>query len=153
MMQQPLYTPDCIVGYSTDRHMLLDLDKIDSFKAVGLARMIQTEKPELGCCLVLQSSLSGYHVVFDEYIGWPAILGLTDLLADLHIVNRQYRTLRHWRGDLTLRISPRYGRRSLSPAPIARQYIHSTIKCCHEHGLRDYLDCLRAFTIHQNKWG
>lgn len=151
-MQHPLYTPDCILGYSTDWHMLLDLDKIDLWRAQRITASLIKDQPWLGCGLVLQSSASGFHVVFDEPAEWDRLLSLTDLLSELHIVNRQYRTLRHWRGDLTLRISPKVGSKSIAEVPTAKCYVHSAVKCCHAHGIATYLECLRAYTIAEKGW-
>jgi len=146
MIPPELSLSNLVCGYSTSRHLILDLDGIDTYKTVRLVRLLQLDYTDLGCALVLRSSRNGRHVVFDEYVGWDRILSITDTLSALHLLNYGYQFLRLWRGDLTLRVSPKQGTRLAERSPRPLDLLHSRRGCCHLHGIRGYLEVLKAFS-------
>lgn len=124
---EPTRKPHLTIGYTTRRHLLLDLDNTTRLKAERLARQIQNLAPETGDALILISSSQtlqervqyskynkpyvrvkkdNYHIVFDNAIGYNKCVQIIDILADLNILNRDYKKIRGWRGDMTLRVSP-----------------------------------------------
>ena len=130
--------PDLIIGYTTRRHLLLDLDRTTLTKVAMLTRMIMAQWPEVGDALILRSSegsgridtrydnfhrpyhrLDGdsYHVVFDGLIGYNKACRIIEALAGVHILNRDYVKLREFRGDMTLRVSPQVLTSGVKPAP------------------------------------
>jgi hypothetical protein len=99
-----------IVGYTTTSHLLLDLDKHKTLPVtVRFIRMIQRSYPDVGDCLLVDSSpnlvLKHYHAVFDAFQSWQRITDITQTLACLGALNRDYMKIRKFRQDLTLRIS------------------------------------------------
>jgi hypothetical protein len=122
-----------IVGYTTRKHLLLDLDKTHSlFATEHLIRMIQKEYPDVGDCLISESSLDGFHCIFNNKISWSRIMHIARILTGLHIVNRNFTKVRMFREDLTLRISSidRGEEKSEAPKPmkIISPYKFTTIE-------------------------
>jgi hypothetical protein len=122
----PLRVPDkcehLIVGYTTHKHLMLDLDHAVSLnKALRLIRMIQTDFPYVGDCLLCRSSEEKYHAIFDSLVHWCQVIHVTETLAGLGILNRYYMIVRHFRKDLTLRVSSvdRGYKKSAAPLPVA----------------------------------
>ncbi len=132
-------SPDLIIGYTTRRHLLLDLDKTSLTKTAALARLIMREYPEVGDCLILRSSegdgaislkydnyqrpyhrVNGdsFHLVFDGLIGYNKACRIIEALAGVHVLNRDYVKIREFRGDMTLRISSTSLYSGLKPAPV-----------------------------------
>lgn len=110
-----------IVGYSTNNHLLLDFDRAKCFlRANLLTKMVQRDYPFVGHALMVQSSIGKYHVVFDDIISWSKITHVTQTLACLGVLNRDYMKIRKFREDLTLRISSvdRGFKQSLAPVPV-----------------------------------
>lgn len=121
-----------ICGYTTREHLILDLDTSHSLAAtIGLVRMIQHEFPDVGDCLICQSSWKGYHCIFDDKISWSRILQISSTLAGLQIVNRNYIKIRKFREDLTLRVSSidRGEKKSEAPKPVIIILANRTFPC------------------------
>ncbi len=151
-----------VSGYSTRDHLILDLDNTTKTKALKLLEQIIQAFPQVGCCLVLRSSshnttwldytvdsrprlcrwLAGYHGVFDSFIGYDECCRIDEILAGLGILNKDYMTIRKWRGDQTLRVS----RKNLqTPQPRMVGWIHAP-NCSGDHGgTALYWHCLNAF--------
>jgi hypothetical protein len=147
-----------IVGYTTKEHLLLDLDKSRSlFATERLVRMIQKDYPEVGDCLISQSSYDGFHCIFDNRLSWSRIMAISRTLTGLGIVNRNFTKVRSFREDLTLRISSIDRGREKSEAPKPAEIISATgnylnsvdffmFKCKRSFsGIWEYLTCLSAF--------
>ncbi|MCJ7621742.1 MAG: hypothetical protein MUP64_16180 [Anaerolineae bacterium] len=118
--------PNFIIGYTTRTHLLLDLDDTSIEKARRLADLIIHQWPELGDCLILQSSLKplnvglkyswnnhpwmsrespNYHLVFNNRVGYNKCCKICEVLAWLGVLNKDYTKIRTFRGDMTLRVS------------------------------------------------
>jgi hypothetical protein len=127
-----------ILGYTTRDHLLLDLDETSLSDVVGLARLIMQSWPKVGDCLVIESSTpskrsylkyddkgiphekwvyQNYHLVFDAPIGYEACVAVIDTLVDLDILNPEYKQIRMFRGDMTLRVSPKWLQHRTIPSP------------------------------------
>ena len=153
--------PDLIIGYTTRRHLLLDLDKTTLTKVTMLTRMIMAQWPEVGDALILRSSegsgridtrydnfhrpyhrLDGdsYHVVFDGLIGYNKACRIIGALAGVHVLNRDYVKLREFRGDMTLRVSPSVLSSGVKPAPVVVAGIKNVKFRGTGGGITQYLD-------------
>lgn len=95
----------CVVGFVSDKGLMLDLDDMTFKKAVHMAESLM-KKHRLEGYLLIRSSRLNYHVVFNRYLTWKKIL---------QIVFSQYVCIR-WgihqarKGELTLRISEKNGK-------------------------------------------
>jgi hypothetical protein len=110
-----------IVGYTTTDHLILDLDKSRSLNmTVKIVKMIQREYPDVGDCLISQSSYDGFHCIFDNRLSWDRILHICKTLMVLGILNRNFIAVRKFREDLTLRITSidRGLEKSEAPIPV-----------------------------------
>jgi len=157
--------PDLITGYTTRRHLLLDLDKTTLAKVSRLTRMIMAEWPEVGDALILRSSegsgridtkydnfhrpyhrLDGdsYHLVFSGDIGYNKACRIIEALAGVHILNRDYVKLREFRGDMTLRVSASVLSGGVKPAPVAVVGLKNEKQGRVGDGVAEYLTCLGA---------
>jgi hypothetical protein len=111
-----------VTGYSTKDHLLLDFDHPASLNMIArLIRMIQEEYKFLGDCLLALSSPMKHHAVFDSRTSWAKIVNVTEVLAGIGLLNRDYMEIRKFRKDLTLRISSvdRGLSKSAAPLPLA----------------------------------
>lgn len=158
-------TEDMIItGYTTRRHLLLDLDNTKLPKAVSIVNMVMDEWPEVGDCLILNSSNvrdtlnvryswngapyhkregSNYHLVFDGLIGWNKAAHICETLAGLRILEKDYEKIRTFRGDMTLRISPAMLSTGLKPAPVCVCAIKNKRYGGSGSGIFDYLNTRR----------
>lgn len=148
------------VGYTTRRHLLLDLDKTRLDKVVKLTRMIMSQWPEVGDVLILRSSEGSgridlkydnyqrpyhkrdgdsFHLVFNNSIGYNKCCRIIEALAGVHILNRDYAKLREFRGDMTLRISPSVLSTGVKPAPVIITGILNKSEKREGTGIADYL--------------
>lgn len=153
--------PDLIIGYTTRRHLLLDLDKTTLPKVARLTRMIMDQWPEVGDALIMRSSegsgridlkydnyhrpyhkLDGdsYHLIFNNTIGYNKCCRIIEALAGVHILNRDYVKLREFRGDMTLRVSPQVLASGVKPAPVAVAGIANKVCLAQGEGIARYLD-------------
>ncbi|GAH14965.1 unnamed protein product, partial [marine sediment metagenome] len=103
-----------------------------------ITKMIQKEWPEVGSCLLMLSSTgkdrewikySNYqrpfhkrdrqniHLIFDNLIGYNKCCKICQVLAELRIVNKAYTDIRKFRGDMTLRVSPKVTGPGYKPYP------------------------------------
>ena len=131
--------PGLVLGYTTRRHLLLDLDDTGLPMAMRIARLIQEEWPEVGDCLVLQSSWAplkvelryswnnwpwvkvtrpSHHLVFDGLVGYNKCCHICEVLAGVRVLPKAFVEIRGFRGDMTLRISPAAMRDKERPAPV-----------------------------------
>lgn len=115
-----------IVGYTTNEHLLLDLDNTSFDKVCKLMYMIFDNYPEVGDCLIMESSIkkytqetrynpiegikffthrNNYHVIFDNKIPYSKAYEIIEMLAELDVLEKDYVKIRSFRGDMTLRIS------------------------------------------------
>lgn len=62
-----------IVGYTSDRTAMLDLDGITRDAATELADNLR-KRFKLGGYLLIKSSCDGWHVVFDRQVSWKNAL-------------------------------------------------------------------------------
>lgn len=118
--------PNFLIGYTTRRHLILDVDDTSLTKLERIVRMILTEYPEVGDCLIMLSSnkpshlelsysphrrpyhirrSSNYHLIFNNIIGYNKCCKIIEVLARLNILNADYVKIRNFRGDMTLRVS------------------------------------------------
>lgn len=161
----PLAPEKCehlIVGYTTHKHLMLDLDHVVSLnKAIRLIKMIQSNYSYVGDCLLCRSSEEKYHAIFDSSLHWCQVLHVTETLAGLGVLNRYYMIVRHFRKDLTLRVSSvdRGYKKSAAPLPVAFIPVygnpsHGCVFSCNIaaersddefSGIRDYLNVLSTF--------
>jgi hypothetical protein len=130
--------PSLIIGYTTRRHLLLDLDNTSLGKACGMARHIMHSWPEVGSCLIVLSSSrpvklelryswnnrpwirvtrDNHHLVFNNYIGYNKIATICETLGVLNVLEGSFIKMRKFRGDLTLRVSPSILSTGVKPAP------------------------------------
>lgn len=130
-----------IAGYTTRSHLLLDLDETSLPDVKALARLIMQSWPDVGDCLVVQSSepsktsylkyddkgipherlvYQNFHLVFDCPVGYDRCLSIIDALVALDVLNSEYKDIRLFRGDMTLRVSPKWlhHRVILAPEPV-----------------------------------
>lgn len=135
--------PDPVLGYTTRRHLLLDFDDTTVHKTARLLDHIFKEYPEVGDAIIIISSVGSnslnihynnfqrpyikrdrlsLHVVFDNLIGYNKITRICETLAGLFILEKDYAEIRHFRGDLTLRVSPRVERAGIKPYPVLVMY-------------------------------
>lgn len=97
-------TEGYVIGFMTNRGLIVDLDNMKFKKARWLARTL-CKQYKLEGYLLIRSSEKNYHVVFNRYLQWKTIT---------KILFRQYEALR-WAvfqmqsGYLTLRISKKNG--------------------------------------------
>jgi hypothetical protein len=93
-----------VIGFMTNKGLILDLDNMKFKKAKWLARTL-CKQYKLEGYLLIRSSKKNYHVVFNRYLKWKTIT---------KILFNQYEALR-WAvfqmqsGYLTLRISKKNG--------------------------------------------
>ena len=160
--------PDLIIGYTTRRHLLLDLDRTTLTKVPMLTRMIRAQWPEVGDALIMRSSegsgridlkydnyhrpyhkLDGdsYHLIFDNTIGYNKCCRIIEALAGVHILNRDYVKLRTFRGDMTLRVSPQVLASGVKPAPVAIVGIKNEQSRGSGDGIAQYLDFSAACAL------
>jgi hypothetical protein len=149
-----------IIGYTTRRHLLLDLDNTSEDKVNWLANMIMDEWPEVGDCLVLCSSesplqvelkyswdnrpwirvtRSNYHLVFDNIIGYNKACKIIETLEGLNILQRDYSKIRAFRGDMTLRVSEAALSTGVKPAPKKVMWILQMGNKMHDRMIDEYL--------------
>lgn len=136
-----------VIGYTTRRHLLLDLDNTTLTKVEIIARAIMRQWPKVGDCLIMESSAkplkllviykplhhpehkivaNNYHLIFDNQIGYNLCCKIINTLAGLGILNKDYEKIREFRGDMTLRISPVTLSDGEKPAPIPRTYLKNS---------------------------
>ena len=133
-----------VCGYSTQDHLLVDLDNCSLWQAEQIAKMIIQEWQTVGDCLVVESSSNHYHLVYDSALNWQQIYDITQTLGTLGIVEKNFMWVRELRHDLTLRISPKKYRDKTSPTPLPVMLIGEN-EPEKSYGIHKYLRCLEAF--------
>lgn len=134
-----------MVGYTTQEHLLVDLDKMSEARAYLVAKMITSEFRELGSCLIVKSSDFHYHLIYDVYHKWDHIVYIVKLLADVGLVQKNYAQVRTFRRDLTLRVSPKKGEDYYRPAPEPILILLNPQPELDEGGIGKYLNMLSMF--------
>jgi hypothetical protein len=155
--------PDWRYGYTTRCHLLLDLDNTCESKAIKLSQLIMLSWPEIGDCLVVRSSMGkphpglltrrgynvtmhnygeSYHLIFDNMIGYNKCVKIIYALVGFGILNRAYRYVRQFRGDMTLRTSGRNLPYDLEPPPKPRAFVRNNHTVRHDGLILEYLHVL-----------
>ncbi|GAI76497.1 unnamed protein product [marine sediment metagenome] len=137
---------ELILGYTTRRHLILDLDNTGLDYAISMVSTIMAEWPKVGDCLVLRSSTTvdqvrlaynkwgrplvihdrpNYHLVFDNLIGYNSATRICRVLAGLGVLEEDYDKIREFRGDMTLRVSQATLYAGLKPVPEEAAYIEN----------------------------
>jgi hypothetical protein len=142
--------PSSVAGYSARQHLILDLDSSKSTsKAVKLVRLIQQEYPDVGSCLICQSSVEKHHAIFNARLSWSRIMHICRTLTAFSdrntILDSNFIKIRSFREDLTLRVSP--VARSLGdhgpPVPVA--FVRADGPHTGFSGIGCYLNSLHEF--------
>lgn len=139
------------IGYTTRRHLILDLDNSSLSYVRAMARKIMWEWPKVGDCLILCSSEKpdkirlifnkwgrpllihdrhNFHLIFDNGIGYNLSCRICWVLAELGILNPDYVKIREFRGDMTLRVGPTFTHDEVKPPPkvVERVYNNYTTR-------------------------
>jgi hypothetical protein len=168
MTQIPEHLNKPTVGYSTDFHLLLDLDQTTPVKVERLLDMLYREYRLTRVLVVLSSVKStppvyfdrynavfpalprrlNIHLVFDDIRSYDQLTKICITLAVCGVLNEQYEWIRQWRGDLTLRISPR-PLHVFAPTPL---YFLSRFTQTVPLNILTYLETLRLFNPVANQW-
>jgi len=133
-----------IVGYTTTEHLLLDLDDTSINDVIGLVRLLVQSYPEIGSCLILQSSTrktdsttrinrhgiptqkfkgNSYHIVANNKITCARAVQIFSTLVELNILDTAHKRIRGFRGDMTLRVSPMICQHKIKPIPEPVAYV------------------------------
>ena len=144
-MTAPSDTNKLVVGYTTQTHLLVDLDNCSWAKAQGAAKMIMRSYPFVGDMLIVESSPSHYHLVGDNFLRWDQIVNVVESIADLQLVDENYRLAREFRRDLTLRVSDKIGAVRYHAVPQPKLIIQTGFPVSPWKGIQRYLDVLNAF--------
>lgn len=155
--------PNLIMGYTSRLHLMLDFDDITFARAKALTKIVQHKWPKVGDALISQSSPGSkefkctyylkflphyaktrpsYHIIFDNLIGYNTVMTITQTLADSKILERNYMRVRHFRGDLTLRITPTHLSTGLKPAPEVKAFIPNKYTQKHDGYISLYTQAL-----------
>lgn len=153
-----------ILGYTTRRHLLLDLDNTGPEKAEKLAKTIMKEYPKVGDCLIVESSntqlkqtwayfpnrspicitkRSSMHLIFNNEIGLNSCTKICNTLSGLNILNHGYEDIRKFRGDMTLRVSHAVTTEGVKPAPKPVKYLKNPHSEKNGKGIITYIKTLR----------
>jgi len=116
--------------------------------AMRIAKLIQENWPEVGDCLILQSSWAplrvelryswnnwpwikvtrpSHHLVFDGLIGYNKCCRICEVLAGLRVLPKAFMEIRGFRGDMTLRVSSAPMRDKERPAPMVVARVQAPI--------------------------
>ena len=149
-----------IVGYTTRRHLILDLDNTTEYGARAIVKKIQWEWPKVGDCLILKSSEKpdrvrlifnkwgrpllihdrrNFHLVFDNGIGYNLSCRICRVLAELRILNPDYVRIREFRGDMTLRVSPAVLYNEVKPIPSIVEWVYTAYTTRRDGYIQNYL--------------
>lgn len=160
--------PQWNVGYTTRRHLCLDLDNTTFTKVCGLVKMIMRDYPQVGNCLIVKSSngnlrqkvcymprklpylktwRENYHAVFSGIIPYEESCRIYEALAYLGVVNEQYVRIREMRNDMTLRVSKTENVTYTKPCPVPLTFIINPVDSSEEDGILLYLQLLSCFVF------
>ena len=87
-----------VCGYTCQDHLLVDLDACSLWQAARIAIITRQEYPQVGDCLIVQSSEHHYHLIFDAKLEWEKIHDIVMTMGALGIVEKNFsmvRELRH----------------------------------------------------------
>jgi hypothetical protein len=133
-----------ILGYTTREHLLLDLDETSLLRVVSLAKQLMDSYPDIGDCLVVETSTpsfdsylkyddkgrpwekwvyQNFHLVFDASVGYDRCVAIIDALVDLGVLAPEYKQIRMFRGDMTLRVSAKWLHHRVIPPPRIVKYL------------------------------
>jgi hypothetical protein len=138
-----------VMGYTTQRHLLVDLDNVNLDEAIFIAKEIRRTWPMVGGALVVESSPHHYHLVFDNYVDWAVIEDIIEALADIGVVEKNYAWIRTFRRDLTLRVSDKKGADYYRPAPTPVAEVETE---GFRAGVPDYLNLVIAYRALQEAY-
>jgi hypothetical protein len=162
--EKSMTVSNLIIGYTTREHLLLDLDETDIYKVARLAKQLIREYSEIGDILILGSSTpsklnytkfdkkgipqwrftyQNFHLVADNIISYDRSLEIIDCLVELDVLQPEYREIRLFRGDMTLRTSckPLVNRTVPPPEPL---YLINNHVCPYKnHKILDFFTFLR----------
>jgi hypothetical protein len=148
-----------IVGYTTREHLVLDLDNTSLSKIISLVCELIYNYPDVGKCQIMQSSIEhgssftrvnkrgipkhhfpkeSYHLVFDNVIGYERCMTIINVLVDLDILDHQYRKIRSFRGDMTIRVSPMVLSDAVKDAPVPIMQILNIYNNKSDEKIRQY---------------
>src|SRR5258708_8197588 len=144
-MTAPSDSNKIVVGYTTQTHLLVDLDNCSWVKAQAAAKLIMHSYRMVGDCLIVESSPAHYHLVFDDRLEWDTIVHIIEVIADLQLVQENFRQVRTFRRDITLRVSDKIGAVRYHAIPQPKLILQTGHMCDGFHGIRQYLDILNAF--------
>lgn len=151
--------PDWNIGYTTRNHLCIDLDNTTYFKVRSLISMLMAQYPELGDCVILQSSTNSqsefwrsspfsspvkvrtaqnYHVVFNNYVPYEFSCHIIETLAYLGVLNAEYVRIREMRNDMTLRVSKTVCVEKVKPAPKFIEYMQNKGCATNGKGIYNY---------------
>ena len=146
-------------GYTTRRHLILDLDNSGLPHVMGLVSQIMEAWPKVGDCLILQTSKDqdqvrlaynkwgrplvihdrpNHHLVFDNLIGYNTAAKICRCLAGLGVLEADYEKIREFRGDMTLRVSISIKYAGISPVPVEVAYCLNTMANCSDGYIGEY---------------
>ena len=137
-----------IVAHTVRNNLLLDLDHPNGYsRTVKFIRILQQEYPDIGDCLLCESSQNKFHCIFNNFITWKRAIHIYKVLMGLGILNRNFIKTRTFREDLTLRVSSvdRGIRQSDAPKPIG--IIKFQALPSEDHGIQEYLTVLSAYRL------
>jgi len=120
-----------VIGFTTDKGIIIDLDNMTYKKAKYIADTL-LKKHKLEGFLLIKSSEKSYHVIFNKYLSWRKI---TKILFSSYEAIR-YAVFQMKEGFLTLRISRKNGKNK--PKIVCKK--GKTDKL-----IKDYLEVYEAF--------
>jgi hypothetical protein len=94
-------------------------------KAVKLVRLVQREFPDIGSCLICESSAGKHHAIFNARLSWSRILHICRVLEGLDTLDRNFIKIRSFREDLTLRVTPVGRSLGYYEAPVPVAFVRS----------------------------
>jgi hypothetical protein len=127
----------------------------------NLALLLIKEYPEIGHVLILSTSkptknkyikfdakglphdclsYQNFHIVTDNIIGYEKCLEIIDVLVGLNVLQPEYNDIRHFRGDMTLRVSPKPLKRRLVPAPKIEMLIINRLTKKHDRKIIEFAE-------------
>lgn len=152
-----------ILGYTTRRHLILDLDNSTLEKTIRISKLIMRDYNKVGDCVIMRSSKGSgkeylrytrmgralriykrdnYHLVFDNGIGYNTSCRICAVLASIGILNKDYVRIREFRGDMTLRVSSSILLAGNKPVPVQVAYVHNPYTLRKDGWILYYLRCL-----------
>ena len=156
-------TKGLIVGYTTKEHLLLDLDETSLYDVSKLGLLLIKEYPEIGNILILSSSTpskanytkfdkkgipqwrftyQNFHIITDNIIGYERCLEIIDMFVELDVLQPEYREIRLFRGDMTLRTSCKPLVHRLVPPPQPVGLILNRVCKTHDGKILEFMDFL-----------